>query len=124
MADRNEEIMGQLALKISIVYSLLVDVCEMLPVPIGLPISENISADDAIPAIRRVIDVGPDQPMGETQAAQLHTGCIHLLAAIDLYALCSVRYLDHRAEAIAANLLYGEEALNRLETWLAINQAD
>ncbi|MEI5520678.1 hypothetical protein WB388_08690 [Streptomyces brasiliscabiei] len=124
MADRNDEVMGHLALTISVVYSLLVDVCAMLPVPIGLPISQHIPAELAVPAIQRVTEVAPDQPMGELQLAQLHTGCIHLLAAIDLYALCGARYMDTRAEGVAANLLYGEEALRHLEVWLVINQAD
>lgn len=124
MADRNDEVLGHLAYTISMVYTLLVDVCGMLPVPIGLPNDRHIPAGNAVPAIQRVTEVAPDQPMGELQAAQLHTGCIHLLAAIDLYALCATRYEDTRAEGVAANLLYAEEALSNLEVWLAINQAD
>src|SRR3546814_9248784 len=106
---------------ISMGYTLLVEVCEMLPVPIGLPIDRHIPAENAVPAIQRVTEVAQDQPMGELQGAQLHTGCIHLLAAIDLYALCAMRYEDTRAEGIAANPLYGEEALSNLLIWLTIN---
>ncbi|MEU0457058.1 hypothetical protein ABZ322_29560 [Streptomyces sp. NPDC006129] len=62
--------------------------------------------------------------MGETQEAQLLVGCIHLLAAIDLYALCAVRYTETRADAAGLNLAHAEESLKRLGTWLAIQAAD
>lgn len=124
MADHNDEILADLALSISTVYTILVDVCGMLPVRIGLPTEQHIPAESAIPAIQRVAEVAEDQPMGEAQTMQLYTGCVHLLAAIDLYALCAVRFVITRAEGAAANLLYAEEALKRLALWLVINQAD
>lgn len=122
MADHEDETMKALAYAVSRVYSILVDVCEILPVPIGLPTDRQIAAGDAIPAIQRVAELAKDQPMGETQEAQLYTGCIHLLAAIDLYALCARRYLETRADGCGANLLYAEEALKGLHVWLLVNQ--
>ncbi|MFE7966151.1 hypothetical protein ACFU0X_24465 [Streptomyces cellulosae] len=124
MADHEDETLEALAYGISRVYTILVDVCAMLPIPIGLPTEKHIPADAAIPAIQRVADLAKDQPMGETQEAQLFTGCIHLLAAIDLYALCATRYIETRAEGCGANLVYAEEALKGLAVWLVIQQAD
>lgn len=124
MADREDEIMYALAHSISMVYTILVDVCRALPVPIGLPTDQHIPATDAVPAIQRVAALAKDQPMGETQEAQLFTGCIHLLAAIDLYSLCATRYEETRAEGVGANLTYADEALRNLALWLVINEAD
>ena len=121
MADRDDEIMSVLAHSISATYSLLVDVCAALPVSITMPIDRHIPASDAIPAIQRVASLAEDQPMGEGQEAQLYTGCIHLLAAIDLYALCAARYMETRAEGVGANLLYADEALKNLLVWLLAN---
>ncbi|MEU9149186.1 hypothetical protein AB0D59_01200 [Streptomyces sp. NPDC048417] len=121
MADRDDEVMSALAHSISATYSLLVDVCEALPVPITLPTDRHIPATNAVPAIQRAAALAKDQPMGEMQEAQLYTGCIHLLAAIDLYALCAARYEDTRAEGVGANLLYADEALKLLLVWLLAN---
>ncbi|MET9815309.1 hypothetical protein [Streptomyces sp. NPDC006355] len=124
MADREDEDMWALAHVISVVYSLLVDVCAMLPVPIGLPTDQNIPVTDAMPAIERAAALAKDQPMGETQEAQLLVGCTHLLAAIDLYALCAARYTETRADAVGLNLAHAEESLKRLGAWLAIQAGD
>ncbi|MEU9245851.1 hypothetical protein [Streptomyces sp. NPDC048385] len=124
MADDKDEVMGSLAYSISTVYTILVDSCRMLPVPIGLPTDQHIPAEEAYPAIQRVAELAGEQPMGELQALQLYTGCISLLAAIDLYALCAARYMDTRAEGCSANLLVAQENLTRLATWLVINEAD
>lgn len=124
MADHEEEMMRALAHNISLVYSILVDTCRALPVPIELPTDQHIPASEAVPAIRRAADLAKDQPMGETQEAQLYTGCTHLLAAIDLYGLCATRWIVTRADGAGANLLYAKEALEELERWLVINQRD
>jgi hypothetical protein len=121
MADRDDEIMQALAHAISVTYSLLVDACQALPVPIMLPTDRHIPAANAVPAIQRVAALAKDQPMGEIQEAQLFSGCIHLLAAIDLYALCATRYEETRAEGVGANLLYADEALKTLIIWLLAN---
>ncbi|WP_330349596.1 hypothetical protein [Streptomyces sp. NBC_00582] len=121
MADRDDEVMHALVHGISVTYSLLVDACQALPVPITLPTDRHIPAANAVPAIQRVAALAKDQPMGETQEAQLYTGCIHLLAAIDLYALCAARYEDTRAEGVGANLLHADEALKSLIIWLLAN---
>src|SRR3546814_11931372 len=70
MADRNDEIMSHLALTISMVYTLLVEVCEMLPVPIGLPIDRHIPAANAVPAIQRVTEVAQDQQIGNASGRE------------------------------------------------------
>lgn len=124
MADRKDEILESLAHGISTVYTILVTVCGALPVPIGLPTDQHIPAEHAVPAIQRVAALAEDQPMGELQTTQLYTGCIHFLAAIDLYALCAVRYEDTRAEGVGANLLLAEDSLRALALWLLINEAD
>ncbi|CAL9302882.1 hypothetical protein [Streptomyces sp. SudanB91_2054] len=124
MADHEDEVLSALAHSISVIYSILVDVCGALPVPIGLPTDRHIPVTDAVPAIKRVAALAKDQPMGETQELQLYTGCIHLLASIDLYALCATRYDDTRAEGVGANLLLAEDALKHLALWLVINEAD
>ncbi|MFJ2303780.1 MULTISPECIES: hypothetical protein [unclassified Streptomyces] len=124
MADREDEIMEGLAHGISLVYSLLVEVCALLPVPIGLPADQYIAADAAIPAIQRAAELGKEQPMGEAQEAQLFSGCVHLLAAIDLYALCAMRFTVTRAEGSGANLVHAEDSLKNLALWLTINSLD
>src|SRR3546814_17068054 len=73
MADRNDEIMSHLALTISMVSTLLVEVCEMLPVPIGLPLDRHIPAENAVPALQRVTEAAQDQPLGEHPGAPQHT---------------------------------------------------
>ncbi|MGW4950648.1 hypothetical protein [Streptomyces parvulus] len=124
MADHEDETMSALAHTISLVYSILIEVCGMLPVPIGLPADGHIPTTDAVPAIKRVAALATDQPMGETQEAQLIVGCLHLLAAIDLYALCAVRYEETRADGAGLNLAHAEDALTHLAHWLAVNSAD
>ncbi|MEU5111692.1 hypothetical protein AB0G64_09350 [Streptomyces longwoodensis] len=124
MAEHDDEIMLALAHSISVTYSVLVDVCQALPVPITIPADHHIPASHAVPAIQRVAALAKDQPMGEDQEAQLFTGCIHLLAAIDLYALCATRYEETRAEGVGANLLYADAALTRLQVWLLVNGTD
>ncbi|MEU1275313.1 hypothetical protein [Streptomyces sp. NPDC005799] len=124
MADHNDEVLREVALAISTVYTILVDVCRALPVPIGLPTDQHIPVQEAYPAIQRVADLAGEQPMGELQGIQLYTGCIHLLAAIDLYALCATRYMDTRAEGASANLIIAQESLKALALWLVINEAD
>lgn len=124
MADDKDEIMGVIALGISQVYTILVNVCRKLPVPIGLPTDPHIPVEDAYPAIQRAADLAGEQPMGELQGIQLYAGCVHLLSAIDLYALCAARYMDTRADGASANLLIAEESLNALALWLVINEAD
>ncbi|MFE9906429.1 hypothetical protein [Streptomyces achromogenes] len=124
MAEHEDEILRLLAHSISETYSLLVDVCQELPVPITMPTDRHIPVSNAVPAIQRVAALAADQPMGETQEAQLLTGCIHLLAAIDLYALCAARYEETRADGVGANLFHSDEALRRLLAWLLINRLD
>ncbi|CUW29681.1 hypothetical protein [Streptomyces reticuli] len=121
MAERDDETLGALAHSISMTYSLLVDVCQALPVPITLPADRHVPVTGAVSAIQRVAELVKDQPMGELQEMQLFTGCIHLLAAIDLYVLCVTRYQETRAEGVGANLIYSDEALRRLLAWLLTN---
>jgi hypothetical protein len=121
MADRDDEVMRALAHSISVTYSLLVDACQALPVPVTMPTDRHIPTTDAVPAVQRVAKLAKDQPMGETQVVQLYTGCIHLLAAIDLYALCAARYEETRAEGVAVNLLRSDGALEPLLLWLLAN---
>ncbi|MEV8600458.1 hypothetical protein AB0465_11330 [Streptomyces griseoviridis] len=118
MADHDDEVMGALALSISQLYALLVHVCGMLPVPIALPIDRHIPASTAVPAIRRLTELAAEQPMGEHQAAQLYSSAIHILAAFDLYGLCSMSYHDTRADGVAALLLSANDDLESLEVWL------
>lgn len=124
MADHEEEMLAALAYGISRVYTILVDVCGLLPVPIGLPAERHIPVDQAYPAVQRAAELAQDQPMGELQEAQLYTGCILLLAAIDLYALCASTYRETRAEGCGAQLATAEEALKDLYVWLVIQSAD
>lgn len=124
MADHQDEVLEALAHSISFIYTMLVDICGALPVKIGLPTDRHIPASDAVPAIKRVSEVAHDQPMGELQTMQLYSGCIHLLAAVDLYALCATRYEDTRAEGAGVNLLHAEQELKALALWLVINEAD
>jgi hypothetical protein len=128
MADREDEIIEALNHGLSRIYTVLVHICQILPVPIALPTSgENglVSNQEAYPAIKRVSELASDQPMPEEQEAQLYTGCIHWLAALDLYGLLVANedWIETRAEGSGANLLYADEALKGLARWL-ITQRD
>ncbi|MBK3630524.1 hypothetical protein JHN59_38160 [Streptomyces sp. MBT49] len=118
MADRDDEVMMAIATSISVTYSILVDVCQALPVPITMPIDRHIPVTDAFPAIQRVADLAEEVPMGEEQTMRLYTGCIHLLAGIELYALCAASYADTRAEGAAINLIHANSNLEPLLVWL------
>ncbi|MFJ6659691.1 hypothetical protein ACIQNG_25560 [Streptomyces sp. NPDC091377] len=127
MADHDDdqaEMMEALAHGISLAYTILVDVCANLPVPIGMPTERQVTAVEALPAIRRAAELASDQPMSELQEARLFTGCIHLLAAVDLYRLCLGQYEETRAHGVGINLTHAEEALKDLARWLMTIQPD
>ncbi|MFI8531081.1 hypothetical protein ACIGMX_12610 [Streptomyces aquilus] len=121
MADREDEILHALAHGISVTYSLMVEVCEALPVPISLPSDRHIPVANAVPAIQRAAALAKDQPMSESQEAHLYYGCVYLLASIDLYALTASRYEETRAEAVGANLAQSETHLKALLVSLLTN---
>jgi hypothetical protein len=123
MADHEDEIMQGVALSISVTYTLLVDVCQVLPVPITMPVDRHIPVTDAYPAIQRVADLAGELPMGEAQSMRLYMGCIQLLAGIDLYGLCATRYMDSRAEGAAVNLIHANSQLEPLLLWLRTDGA-
>ncbi|MFF8485179.1 hypothetical protein [Streptomyces antibioticus] len=123
MADRNDEMTAALATAISEVYNLLLHVCRLLPVPITLPISDHVPAPDAIPAIRRVAQLVPEQPIAQDASHRLYTAAIHLLSALDLYALCSVSYHDTRADGVDSLLQLTKDELETLEL-LLLNHSD
>ncbi len=122
MADRNDEAMRGLVHAISLVYSLLVETCRALPVPVNMPSDPAVSVADVMPAVKRVVELAAYQPMGEEPEALLLSGCIHLLAAIDLYALCAANYEDTRADGAGANLMIAEIDLKDLLIWLYANK--
>ncbi|WP_329338557.1 hypothetical protein OG866_27010 [Streptomyces sp. NBC_00663] len=122
MADRDDEMMHALVHGISLVYSLLVEACRALPVPVNMPADPWVSVAEVRPAVKRLAALAADQPMGEDQEWQLRSGCIHLLAAIDLYALCETRYEETRADGVGANLATAEIDLKDLLIWLYANK--
>jgi hypothetical protein len=118
MADHEDEIMDALAHAISDAYTILVDVCLALPVPIMMPMDQHIPTSEAVPAIRRVAELAAEQPMGEEQEALLYSGCVYLLSAIDLYALCAARFEPTRADGVGSLLLHADDVLGTLHRWL------
>jgi hypothetical protein len=119
MSDFEDYATEKLAAHISRVYVALATLCLNLPIPVTLPTGE-ISNVEAIPAVRRTMDLIIDQPMPEENQAQLFAACALWLGAMDIYGLLvGHEFHSARAHSAAANLLMAEGSMLDIAEWLA-----
>ncbi|MFD7016104.1 hypothetical protein [Streptomyces sp. NPDC059928] len=119
MSDNQDEVMETLAAHLSRAYSALATICLNLPIPVTLPATGAVSNLEAVPAVRRVMDIAEDQPMPEQQQATLFAICAFWLAGLDLYGLLAINEFHiARANSAAANLLMADDHMLDLGVWL------
>ncbi|MGW7198474.1 hypothetical protein [Streptomyces chryseus] len=118
MSDSQDETMRYLAQRLTTTYTGLIATCALLPVAITLPEGE-VTNLEAVPAVRRVMEIADEQPMPEEHQAELFTGATMWLAAMDLYALLvKNEYAEARASGALGILLIANDALQSLGHWL------
>jgi hypothetical protein len=117
MSDQEDQDLSVLVARITAVYEALRTVCAFLPIPIELPI-HPVGGGDITEPVCRVIEVSDEIPMPEHQQAQLCTGALHWVAAVDLAAVGANTPGDYRYLAAHMNLSYGEQALIGLMDWM------
>lgn len=118
MSDFEEFVMTKLAAHLSRTYSGLATLCLNLPVPVSLP-TGAISNVEAIPAVRRAMEIAEEQPMPEDNQAELHAACAFWLGAMDLFGLLAGHeFHETRAVSAAACLIQAESILLDLAEWL------
>jgi len=123
MADSQDQAMGYLSSRLSEIYSALALICMSLPVEIVLPVGA-VSNVEAIPAVRRVVEIVEDQPMPEEIQAELYACCVFWLAAIDLYGLLTEDYHEVRVQSALGNLITAEESARQVAHWIKDQQKD
>ncbi|GAA0705211.1 hypothetical protein GCM10010193_70340 [Kitasatospora atroaurantiaca] len=119
MSDENERFLHDLMIHIAVVFEALRTACAHLPVPIALADDLDTDVTATLMAVTRVIEISDEQPMPELRQAQLCTGALHWIAAVDLAALGAHMEGDIRLLASRINLHHAETALLDLAFWLA-----
>ncbi|MFC7869651.1 hypothetical protein ACFUS2_00625 [[Kitasatospora] papulosa] len=122
MSDFEELATRKIAAHLSVTYSGLATLCAALPIPVTLP-TGAVSNLEAIPAVRRLMDITEDQPLPEQQQATLFAVGAFWLGAMDSYSLL-VREEFHsaRAHSAVAALLMADDHMMDLTVWLADQQ--
>lgn len=117
MSDNEDRMLAAVSHGLTVTYSGLIATCAMLPVPITLP--EGLVTNlEAVPAVRRVTDIVEEQPMPEEQHAMLYTASTLWLAAMDLFELLRIEFVEARAAGAVGILMIANEHLGDLGTWL------
>ncbi|MEU1155759.1 hypothetical protein ABZ369_22460 [Streptomyces sp. NPDC005918] len=118
MSDFEDQAMTKLANHLARTYVALAHIAANLPIPVTLP-TGDVSNIEAIPAVRRMMELADDQPMPEEQQAELYAICSFWLGALDLYGmLAMVEFHSSRAHSVAANLLMAENHMLDLTEWI------
>jgi hypothetical protein len=118
MADSEDLTNEALARKLSTTYTTLAAACDMLPIPITLP-RRGVTNIEALPAVRRIVDLAEEQPMPEDVQAHLFTAAIFWLSALDVFAVLVNNEWNHqRAFQVAGCLSVAHDALSDLAEWL------
>ncbi|MFD8687833.1 hypothetical protein [Streptomyces sp. NPDC059651] len=117
MSDNEDRMLEAVSHGLTVAYTGLIATCAMLPVPIALP-EGLVSNLEAVPAVRRVTDIVDEQPMPEAQHAMLYTAATLWLAAMDLFDLLRVEFVEARAAGAIGILLTANDHLGDLGTWL------
>lgn len=122
MSDFEDLAMRKIAQHLSVTYSGLVTICAALPIPVALP-TVAVSNLEAVPAVRRLMDITEDQPLPEQQQATLFAIAAFWLGAMDSYSLLHrEEFHSARAHSAAAALLMADDHLMDLTVWLADQQ--
>jgi hypothetical protein len=118
MSDEFERETQNLGNAILTVYTLIIRVCGLLPIPISLPDFEGdtLHGQEMISAVTRVVtDLIEDEPIDELLQAGLWGGCLHWLSAAHLFS----RYIETHERIVALeieiNLVTGADALTTVE---------
>ncbi|MFE5771429.1 hypothetical protein ACFQ7O_24050 [Streptomyces sp. NPDC056485] len=118
MSDIADEMRNQLGAHLTRAYGALVTVSLNLPVPVTLP-DGVVTNMEAVPAVRRLLEIVEDQPMPEEAQANLFAACAFWLGAEDLFRLlCTEEFNGARAHSCAANLIMTEETLEDVTNFL------
>ncbi|WP_411140263.1 hypothetical protein [Streptomyces sp. x-80] len=112
MSDEFEHRVRETAHHLLVTYQLIIQVCELLPVPITLPNSEVIESREIIPAVARVVEIIEDQPITEIQQAGIWGACLHWLAGANLFTQLLATPADPTLDLqIQINVVVAGEAL-------------
>lgn len=118
MSDTADEMRNQLAAHLARAYAALATICLNLPIPVTLP-GGIVTVQDAVPAVRRLLEITEDQPMPEEAQANLFAACAFWLGAEDIFRLLVVdEFNGARAHSCAANLIMCEETMHDVTVFL------
>lgn len=85
MSDNHDRMIQETGEHVGRIYQLIASVCRALPLPISLPDGPVIEGSEAIPAVKRVVEIIDDQPIDDVLKAGIWGGCLHWLAAAHLF---------------------------------------
>lgn len=118
MSDNADEMRGQLAAHLAKTYAALATICLNLPIPVTLP-GGVVAVQEAVPAVRRLLEITEDQPMPEEAQANLFAACAFWLGGEDLFRLLVIEEFNGaRAHSCAANLIMCEETMRDVTLFL------
>lgn len=118
MSDQEDQALEKISAHLSRTYQALCHLAVNLPVPVTLP-TRGVTNIEAVPAVRRLMELAEDQPMPEEQQATLFATCAFWLGALDLYALLVANeFHTSRAHSAAANLLMVDDHMLSLTEWI------
>ncbi|MEU9000524.1 hypothetical protein [Streptomyces sp. NPDC048551] len=117
MSDIEDAMRQELGAHLVQAYGDLATVALNLPIPVALP-SGIVSNVEAVPAVRRLLEITRDQPMPEEPQATLFAACAFWLGAEELFRLLCAEFIEARAHACAANLITADGALEDLANFL------
>ncbi|MFY3807656.1 hypothetical protein, partial [Escherichia coli] len=110
MSDEPDRQIENLDRALNSIYDLLASICSRLPIPITLP-RGPVTDGNAIPAVKRMIEIIDDQPLTHQLALGIWTGALHWLSAAHLLNALHIEW-DHSLNLAAQlNLTTGGETL-------------
>jgi hypothetical protein len=126
MSDEPERETQQLGVALLAVYTLLMRVCGLLPIPIGLPDFEGdtLHGEEMNEAVKRVVNVIGDEPIDEILQAGVWGSALHWLAASHLFS----RYMGTEDGIVALevrmNIVLAHDGLHEVEAVLLEGRSD
>lgn len=117
MADEFERESQAMGLVLYTVYTLIAEVCGLLPIPITLPDFEDdtLRSTTMIEAVTRITEVIEDEPISEGIMAGLWGGCLHWLSAAHLLSLYTETGKPVVAMEIRLNTVTAHDTLHAVE---------
>lgn len=111
MSDHHDRMIQETGDRIARVYTLIVKICANLPLPIDLPSGMIIEGSEAIPAVKRAVEIIQDQPIPNDVQMGIWGGCLHWLSAAHLFTALIDNDDRVLKLEIEINLATGGEAL-------------